>query len=220
MGVPLFSDKRHPSMGKEDVRVSNFSEIKDRIDHISELAAVLKERLSKFSGSAGEELRRQAKQQGKQAGVGAGIAAAGIAIVMTASLYIILVIILLLNIALNRLWLSALIVVFGSILFGGVLALIGIKKVRSSVKSLPKVGDNIMQEIRQASDEIKKTIQELQNIAKKEKEERQQQLKENMQKAKTVAPYFVGGYLGYRIIKRIVAPPKTRRIILEEWEED
>ncbi|OFW59543.1 MAG: hypothetical protein A2V52_01155 [Actinobacteria bacterium RBG_19FT_COMBO_54_7] len=207
-------------MGKEGMRVSNFSEIKDRIERISELGMVLKERLAGFSGAEGEALRRQAREQGKQIGVGAGIAAAGAAIVMAASLYIILVIILLLNIALNRLWLSALIVVLGSILFGSVMAFLGVKKMRSSIKDLPKMGDNIMQEIRQASDEIKKTIEELQNIAKREREERQKQVKEAMQKAKTVAPYFVGAYAGYRIIKRVVAPRKTKRIVLEEWEED
>jgi hypothetical protein len=207
-------------MGKEDIRVSNFSEMRERFEHLSELGGVLKGRLSKFSGAEGEELRRQAKAQGKSISVGAGLAAAGFGIVLTASLYIILVIILLLNIALNRLWLSALIVVFGSILFGGVLALIGVKKIQSSMKGLPKIGDDILGEIRQASDEIKKTIGELQEIAKKEKEEQERKMKENLQKAKSVAPFVVGAYAGYRIIKRVVAPPKTRRVVLEEWDED
>jgi hypothetical protein len=44
-------------------------------------------------------------------------------------------------------------------------------------------------------------------------------MKENLKKAKTVAPYIVGAYAGYRILKKVVAPPKAKRIVLEEWEE-
>jgi hypothetical protein len=194
--------------------------MKDRFERLSELGGVLKERLSRLSGAEGEELRKQAKEQGKKAGAGVGIALAGAMIAMTAALYIILVIILLVDLALDRLWLSALIVVLGLMIVGGIMALVGVKKVSSSMKRLPKVGDNIIAEIKQAADEIKKTMEELQEIARKEREERQKQAKETMQKAKVYVPYFVGAYVGYRIIKRIAAPPKTRRIVLEEWEED
>jgi hypothetical protein len=38
---------------------------------------------------------------------------------------------------------------------------------------------------------------------------------------KKVAPFVIGAYVGYRVMKRVVKSRRTKkRIILEEWEEE
>lgn len=202
--------------------MSNLSDMKERLKRMSGLMAKVRGNLSKLGGPEGQELRQQLKQEGKKIGISAGVTIFGAGTILVASMYIIYVLILLLDLALNRLWLSAMLVVLGSFIFGGLLALVGINRIRSSVKRLPATGDGTLLEIKQASEELKKTIEELREIAKREKEERARQLKEAMQGAKTVVPLLAGAYVGYRVLKRLVGPSKakTKRFVLEEWEED
>jgi len=201
--------------------VSRLAEIKQRLQHLSELGVKMKQQLEKLKGPEGVALREKAKEAGKRMGIGAGISLFGVTIIAVASVYIIAVIILLVNIALDRLWLSALIVVTGSLLFGAAVAIIGASIARKAAKDMPKLGGDVVQQLKEASEEMKETVEELQVIAKQEAEERQKQMQEMMEQVKKVAPYIIGAYVGYRVIKKMVRSRKTKkRIILEEWEED
>jgi positive regulator of sigma E activity len=201
--------------------VSRLAEIKQRMQHLSELGAKMKQQLEKLKGPEGIEMRKKAKEAGTRMGIGAGISAFGLSVIAVASVYIIAVIILLVNIALDRLWLSALIVVTGSLLFGAAVAFIGVSIARKAAKDMPKIGGDVVQQLKEASEEMKKTVEELQVIAKQEAEERQKQMKEMMGQAMKVAPIVIGAYVGYRVVKKMVRSRRTRkRIMSEEWEED
>ncbi len=201
--------------------MSRLAEIKQRLQHLSELGVKMKQQLEKLKGPEGVALREKAKEAGKRMGIGAGISLFGVTIIAVASVYIIAVIILLVNIALDSLWLSALIVVTGSLLFGAAVAIIGASIARKAAKDMPKLGGDVVQQLKEASEEMKETVEELQVIAKQEAEERQKQMQEMMEQVKKVAPYIIGAYVGYRVIKKVVRSRKTKkRIILEEWEED
>jgi len=201
--------------------VSRLAEIKQRLQHLSELGAKVKQQLERLKSTEGVELREKAKEAGKRMGIGAGISVFGVTIIAVASVYIIAVIILLVNIALDRLWLSALIVVTGSLLIGAAVAVIGASIARKAAKDIPKLGGDVVEQLKEASEEMKKTVEELQVIAKQEAEERQKQIQEMMGQLKKTAPYIIGAYVGYRVVKKMVRSRKTKkRLILEEWEED
>jgi hypothetical protein len=201
--------------------VSKLPEIKQRVQHLTELSLKMKRQLERLKGPEGLELRKQAKATGTRMGIGAGITLFGVSIVAVASVYIIAVIILLLNIALDRLWLSALIVVLGSLFFGGGVALIGVSIAKKAAKSMPKIGGDVVEQIKSAGEEMKETVEDLQAIAKEEADERQKQMADVMEQVKKVAPIVIGAYVGYRVLKRVArSRKKKKRIILEEWVED
>jgi hypothetical protein len=205
---------------EEDGWVSKLAEMKQRLQHLAELSAGMKQQIEKLKGPEGIELRKKAKDAGTRMGIGAGISVFGLTVVAVASVYIIAVIILLVNIALDRLWLSALIVVMGSLLLGAAIAAIGVGIARKAAKEIPKLGNDIIQPIKDAGDEMKETVEELQVIAKEEAEERQKQMQEVLEQVKKVAPFVIGAYVGYRVVKKVVQSRKTRkRIILEEFVE-
>jgi membrane protein len=201
--------------------VSRLEEIKQRMQHLSELGVRMKQQLEKLKGPEGIEMRKKAKEAGTRMGIGAGISAFGLVVIAVAAVYIIAVIILLINIALDRLWLSALIVVAGSLLIGAAVAAIGAGIARKAAKDMPKIGGDVVQQLKQTSEEMKKTVDEMQAIAKQEAEERQQQMKEMVQKAAKVAPIVIGAYVGYRVIKSVARKRRTRiRIVKEELLEE
>ena len=200
--------------------MSNLMEIRQRLQHLSGLIARMRGQLARLSGPEGVELRKKAKEEGTRMGIGAGIALFGVAVVSVAAVYIIAVVILLVNIALDRLWLSALIVVLGSLLVGAATAVIGVNIVRTSVKRLPKLGGDVVQQFKEAGEGIKETVEELQAIARQEAEERQKQMADVMDTVKAVAPYVIGAYVTYRVVKRMVRSHKKRRFMVEDWEED
>jgi len=202
--------------------VSRLEEIKQRMQHLSELGARMKQQLEKLKGPEGIEMRKKAKEAGTRMGIGAGISAFGLAVIAVASVYIIAVIILLINIALDRLWLSALIVVAASLLFGAAVAAIGAGIARKAAKDMPKIGGDVVQQLKDTSEEMKKTVDEMQAIAKQEAEVRQEQMKEMMDKVIKVAPIVIGAYVGYRVMKKVARKRKTRNLILREGllEED
>lgn len=201
--------------------MSKLAEMKQRLQHLAGLGARMKQQLERFRGPEGMELREKAKAAGTRMGIGAGITVFGLTIVAVASVYIIAVIILLVNIALDKLWLSALIVVAGSLLLGAAIAVIGAGIARKAAKEIPKLGEDAIQPIKEASEEMKETVEELQTIAKEEAEERQKQMLELLDQAKKYVPYVVGAYVGYRVVKKAVRSRRARkRILLEAWEED
>ncbi len=201
--------------------MNRVAEIKQRMQHLVELSARMKQQLDKLKGAEGIEMRKKAKEAGTRLGIGAGISAFGLTIIAVASVYIIAVVILLVNIALDRMWLSALIVVAGFLLIGAAVAVIGVTMARKAAKDIPKIGSEVVQELKDASEEMKKTVEEVQAIAKQEADQRQEQMKEMMGQAMKVAPIVIGAYVGYRLVKKVVRNRRTRsRIIREEFEEE
>ena len=201
--------------------MSKVAEIKQRMQHLVELSTRMKQQLDRLKGAEGVEMRKKAKEAGTRMGIGAGISVFGLAVLAVASVYIIAVVILLLNIALDRLWLSALIVVPAFLLIGAAVAFIGVSIARKAAKDIPKIGSEVVQELKDASEQMKKTVDEMQVIAKQEAEERQQQMKEMMEQAMKIAPIVIGAYVGYRVVKKMVRKHRARgRILQEEFEED
>ena len=201
--------------------MSRLADIKQRLQHLSQLGVKMRQQLEKLKGPEGIDLRNKVKGAGTRMGIGVGISLFGLTIIAVASVYIIAVIILLVNIALDRLWLSALIVVTASLLLGAAVAAIGAGIARKAAKEIPQISNEIIQPLKAASEEMKETVEELQVIAKEEAEERQKQMQEVLDQVKKVAPYVIGAYVGYRVIKKVVRSRSTKkRIVLEAWEED
>ncbi len=182
----------------------------------------MKSQLTALGGPAGEELKGKLKESGKRIAIGAAVALFGLSVIAVAAVYIIAVVTLLVNIALDRLWLSALIVVFGSFLLGGIIVAVGISMLRKGAGGLKEPGEEVVGEIKSTGEEIKETLDELQEMARKEAEARQQQLQEAVNQLKVVAPYLVGAYLGYRLVKGVVKARRKRflRQVKELIEEE
>jgi len=202
--------------------VSGLSDVKERLQRVAETGNRVREQLMRLKGPEGEELKEQLRQRGKRIGIGVGMAVFGLSVVLVASVYIMLVLILLINIALDRLWLSALLVVFFSFVFGGALAAAGVRVVRKNVKEMPWAGGEIVEQIKEAREEVKEAVEELQELARKKAEERQERMRELVQQARVVAPYAVGAYAGYRLLKMVVRARRRRfkRLIEELLEEE
>jgi ABC-type multidrug transport system fused ATPase/permease subunit len=201
--------------------VSKLAELKQRLQHLVEISARMKQQVERLKGPEGIELRKKVKDAGTRVGIGTGISVAGLTILAVASVYIIAVVILLVNIALDRLWLSALIVVAGFLLLGAAIAVIGFGIARKAAKEIPKLGNDVIQPIKDAGEEMKETAQEMQVIARDEAEERQKQMQEILGQVKKVAPFVIGAYVGYRVVKKVVRSRQTKKKILQEvLEED
>jgi hypothetical protein len=177
----------------------------------------MREQLAKMSGPEGLEMRKKAKELGKRMGIGTGITVFGIFVITGAAMYINALLIILLDLAMP-LWAAALIVVMGMFLFGGAMAAIGVGIARKAAKELPKLGGGTIQSLKDTAEEMKQTVDEMQDVAKKEGEERQKQMQEMVNAIKPVAPYIIGAYVGYRILKRMKRGRRSRRIILEQLE--
>ncbi|MDY6795504.1 MAG: phage holin family protein [Actinomycetota bacterium] len=201
--------------------MSDLVEIRRRLQHLAELVNNMREQFSRLSGPEGQLMKEKAKEEGKRIGIGAGISFFGLLIAAVASVYVLAVIILLVNIALDRLWLSALIVVGGFLLIGGGILAIGAAIVGKSGKELSEMSKDIQQQLKSTGEEMKKTVEEMQEIARKEAEERQKQVLEMAQHAKKIAPVVVGAYVGYRVIKWAVRRRSDKRaMILLQMEEE
>lgn len=201
--------------------MSKLSEAKSSVRRLVGLGSRMRGQIAGLTGPKGEEIKRKAKESGKKIGIGAAIAVFGVSVIAVAAVYIIAVVTLLVNIALDRLWLSALIVVFGSFILGGVVVLVGVSMVRKGAREMPALGSEVVEELKSTSEEIKETVGDLQKIAHQEAEERQRQLQQALQQVKVVAPYLVGAYAGYRLIKGVVRARRKRLIKqIKELEEE
>ncbi len=200
--------------------MSRISDAKSRVQHLLHLGARIRSRVTMFSGPEGKQFKEKAKEGAKRIGIGAAVAAFGIAVVAVAAVYILAVLILMVNIALDRLWLSALIVVAASFLFGGAVVAIGVGIIKKGVLEVPGVGGELVEEIKGTTEEMKETVGELQEIARQEAEERKKQMQEVMSHVKVVAPYVIGAYLGYRLVKGVVKARRARLLkLVKELEE-
>jgi hypothetical protein len=179
----------------------------------------MREQLTRMKGPESVEMREKAKQLGKRIGIGAGIATFGVFVITGAAMYINALLIILLDLAMP-LWLAALIVVFGMFAFGGAMLGIGIGVAKKAANDLPKLGGGAIQTLKETADEMKKTVEEMQDAAKQRAEERQKQVQEMMNTIKPALPFVVGAYVGYRLLKRMARSRKARRLLLEQLEED
>ncbi len=193
--------------------MSNIPEIKRRLDRLTQLGKKMREQFTRLSGPEGEEMKKKAKKEGTRLGIGAGVSFFGLTIAAVASIYVLAVIILLVNIALDRLWLSSLIVVGGFLLIGGVIIAIGAGVAHASGKELSKATGDVTGQMKQTGKEIKTEVEELKELARAE--------------AKSAAPVAVPVaailYLGLRLVKRMIKSRKEKRRILrvvELYEEN
>ncbi len=177
--------------------MSNLTEIKQSLGRLAQLRSKIREQFARFSGPEGEEMKKKAKKEGTRMGIGAGISFFGLIVAAVSSVYLLAVIILLVNIALDKLWLSALIVVGGFLLIGVGIIAVGVTIVRTSAKELSETKSDVRKQIKQAGEEMKAEVGELQKIA------------------KIAWPAVVGAYIGYRIIKRKIKSHREKRLILK-----
>jgi len=173
------------------------------------------ERVLGLKGPEGEAMKKKAKEEGIRLGIGAGISFFGLIIAAVALIYSLAVIILLVNIALDRLWLSALIVVGGFLIIGGVIVAVGAGMARASVKKLSSTTEDLKKQIKQTAEEMKTEVEGL-----------QKQMAEMAESAKKAAPVVgpvaIGSYLGYRLLKWAIKSRREKRRILrviESYEE-
>lgn len=195
--------------------MSNLPEIKKRLDRINKLSNKMKEQFQKLSGAKGEEAKKRAKESGKRVGIGAGLSFFGLTVASVAGVYVLAVIILLVNIALDKLWLSALIVVGGFLIIGAGIIVAGVSIARPAAKEMSNVAQEVTRGIKQTGDEMKTEVKELQVIVKQEAEERQKQVTEQ---AKIVAPAAAVAFLLYRMVRRMMKSRREKRRILRVIE--
>lgn len=198
--------------------MDNLAEMKRKAEELAAGISRLKTLVTDLKGPRGGEVQEGLKKTGVRIGVGAALSLLGISVVAVAAVYVMAVIILLVNIALDRLWLSALIVVGASFIFGGLLAAVGFGVARKAAKDVPDVGGGIIREIKKTGVEVKEVASEIQDLARKEAEERKKQALEAVEAAKQVLPYVVAAYVGYRLLKRAARARKARRMVLLEEE--
>jgi hypothetical protein len=213
--------RRRPHV-KGDVGVSNIPDIKQRLDRLTQLGNSMKDNLTRLKGAEGEELKKEAKKEGTRLGIGIGISLLGLIVAAVAGLYVLAVIILLVNIALDKPWLSALIVVGGFIIIGGIVLAAGVAMAAKSGKKLSKATEEKTAQIKKTGEEIKAEIDELQQVLKKESEVRQKQVKETVETLKASAPVTVPavavGLLVLKLIKRHHLNRKENKRILKVIE--
>lgn len=195
--------------------MSSLQEIKQHLDRLTQLGKSMPERVLGLKGPEGEVMKKKAKEEGIRLGIGAGISFVGLIIAAVALIYSLAAIILLVNIALDRLWLSALIVVGGFLIIGGVLVAVGAGMARASVKKLSSTTEDLKKQVKQTGEEMKTEVEGL-----------QRQMVEMAGPAKKAAPVVgpvaIGSYLGYRLLKwAIKSRGEKRRIlrVIESHEE-
>ena len=202
--------------------MSNMPEIKQRLERLTELGNNMRDQFAALSGPEGEDLKKKAKGAGTRVGIGAGTSLFGLIVMAVASLYVLTVIILLVDIALDTLWLSALIVVGGFLVIGGVIAAVGAMMAKSSAKELARATEDLKKQVKQTGEEMKTELEELQNIAKKEAQDRQRQMKQMVEKAKAAAPVAgpaaIGACLFLRFLKKRVRSRREKKRILKVIE--
>lgn len=202
--------------------MGNLAEIKQRLDRLTELSNKMRGQFSRLSGPEAAGFKKKAKEEGTKIGIGAGISILGLSIAAVSCAYLTWVVVLLVNIALDRMWLSALIVVGGFLIIGGGIIGIGIAVIQPAAKELSRTTDDVQKQIKEAGEEMKAELDELQKVLKREAEEQQRQFKEMAEKAKeaapVIAPVAAGAFLGIRFVKKRMRMRKEKRRILRVIE--
>jgi hypothetical protein len=206
--------------------VSNIPEIKGHVDRLTQLGNSMRDLFAWLKGPGGEAMKKKAKGAGTRVGIGAGISFFGVMVATLAMIYSMAVIILLFNLALHRLWLSALIVVLGSLIIGGVTVAVGARLAKSSAKELTTTTEDVAKLIKQIGEEMKAEVEEIQGLLKKEAEERQKKMAEMVKAAKKAAPVAgplaIGACVGGWLLKKAMKSHRENRAIrrvIESYEE-
>jgi positive regulator of sigma E activity len=199
--------------------VSNISEIKGHIDRLSQLGNSMREQFMALKGPEGEELKRVVKDGGTRAGIGVGISVAGLMLAAVALIYSMAVVILIVNLALDRLWLSSLIVVGGFLIIGGAAVALGARMAKSYARGLAVSTEHVTTPVKAIAEDMKTEVEGLQDLLKKEAEERQKKMKEMAETAKkaapTAAPLAVGGLVVGWVLKRAMRSRREKRRIMK-----
>lgn len=201
-------------------------EIKERLNRLKALGDKLKGQAEGLKGPEGDQLKKRLKQQGIKIGVGAGTSIAGVVIALIAALYVLYVVILAVDTGLQRPWLSALIVVGGTLLLGGVAIAVGATVARSGATGMPKAVEEAAQPMKKTGEEIKSEAEELQKLTKEEAEERRKQVLELIETIKSnvqvIAPAAAIGLVVLWRINRRMKVRKARKLafkILDKYRQ-
>lgn len=186
--------------------MSNLAEIKQRIYGLKELLTGMQERVTGMVKAVAPELQTRVKKEGTRLGIGAGIGIFGLILMAVGALYLVAAIILVVNLALDRLWLSALIVVGAMLVFGGIFAMIGAVVARSSAKKLQQTADLASKGATALAkgtvEEVQKEVVGLQTLVKQEVEDRKRQALELLALARRVAPAAMAVMFLFLLIRR------------------
>lgn len=191
--------------------MSNLDQIKKHLDRLTQLGKGVPERVLGLKGPEGEERKKKAKKEGTRVGIGVGMSFFGVVVAAVALVYSLAVVVLLVNIALDKLWLSALIVVGGFLVIGCAIVAVGAALAASSAKKLSKTAAGVTQQLKQTGEEMKTEVEGLQKLA--------AEFAESAKKsAPVVGPAAAGSYLAYRLLKRSVRKRRERRAIIKVIE--
>lgn len=153
---------------------------------------VMRERFREMLDTLAPGTQERFKKEGGKMAAGAGLGVVGLALMGVAAFYLMIVVTLLVDLALDRMWLSALIVVGGTLVFGCIVAVIGAAIGRSGARRLQEATDSASQNAtalsNKAKDEIREEVEVLQVLVKEEVEERKRQAIEFLDLAKRFAP--------------------------------
>ncbi len=195
--------------------MSSMQEIKQRLDRMTELGNGMKEQLAALNSP---EIKKKTRAQGKKLGAGVGVSLLGMVVAFLASLYIIAVVILAVNAGLNKPWLSALIVVGGFLVIGGIIIGIGAAVAAPAAKEMKKTTEEIMNQMKKNSEAMKAEVEAMQELAKKEAEGRQEQARELLEQAKLAAPAAGIALLVLRFVHRRMKARREKKRILKVIE--
>jgi hypothetical protein len=167
---------------------------------------ILQERLTSMLKAVSPELQDRFKKEGARLGFGAVAGVFGLMMMAIGALYLLYVLTLVVDLALHRLWLSALIVIGGTIIGGGIVAMIGAVTMRSSAKHLQQAADDASKGATELTEatfaEARKEVKEIQALVKLEVEDRKRQALELLGVARRIAPPAVAVMFLLLLIRR------------------
>ena len=206
--------------------MSNMPEIKERMERLTQLGKSMQQQAMALKGPEGDELKRLVKDGGTRIGIGVGLSITGLLVAAVALIYSMAVIILILNLGIKRLWLSALIVVVGFLVIGGIAIAVGARMAQSYARGLAVSTEHVTTPMKAIAEDMKTEAEGLQELLKKEAEERQNKMKEMVEAAKkaapTIAPIAAGAAaVGWMLKKAMKSHRENRRIlkVIEKYEE-
>ena len=186
--------------------VSSIAEIRRRIDAIRATLGGMRERVAGMMRSVGPELKEKLKKEGTRLGIGSGLSLFGLMVLAVAAVYLVAALILTLDLALERLWLSALIVVGALFLLGALVAGIGASVARRSARHLQEMAEEANQgasaTVKEMVGEVRGELEGLQELARREAEERRRQVLQVVDTLKRSAPAIVALMVLLALLRR------------------
>ncbi len=218
--------------GKGGQPVGNLAEIKRRIDSLKAILAGAKERVAGLAQSMMPEIKEKLKREGTRLGIGSGLSVLGLTVLAAAAVYLVAALILVLDLALERLWLSALIMVAALFLLGGLAAGIGAAVARRSARRMQEIAEKANGEaaaaVKELASEVRGELVTLQELARREAGERRRQALQALETLRRLAPAIIVLLLLLALIRRrrrrkrlkltAEAPVVIREVIREEGE--